>query len=138
MIRAVIASTIVFGLAGLLATVARRASASVRHAIWFVGIVTSLGVGALAAVGPVFEVESSIATRDVRLEMGDRRFSNQEFVAPLTATDSRVLPSQSPIPDRQSPVPLPTALWVIGALLIVGRALAAQIGAARLVSRATH
>ena len=44
MIRAVIASTIVLGLAGLAATLAHRASASVRHAIWFVGLVTALGV----------------------------------------------------------------------------------------------
>jgi hypothetical protein len=51
MIRAVIASTIVLGLAGLGATLAHRASASVWHAIWFVGLATTLGVGALAAAG---------------------------------------------------------------------------------------
>ena len=47
MIRAIIASTIVLSLAGLLATLARRASASVRHAIWLIGIATALGVGAI-------------------------------------------------------------------------------------------
>lgn len=48
MIRAIIASTIVLSLAGLLTTLARRASASVRHAIWLIGIATALGVGAIA------------------------------------------------------------------------------------------
>jgi hypothetical protein len=56
MIRAIIASIIVLSLAGLLATLARRASASVGHAIWLIGIATALGVGALAAIGPVFEM----------------------------------------------------------------------------------
>ena len=60
MIRAIIASTLVLGLAWLVATLAYRASAWLGHAIWFVGLIAAVGVGAWAAVGHVIELESTL------------------------------------------------------------------------------
>ena len=143
MIRVIIASTIVLGLAGLLAAIALRASASVRHAIWFVGLITALGVGALAAIGPVFEMESGLMRGNGQSEMG-----NRELVTPMPMTTSDVkvndrssrghpmLDSRLPIPH--SPFPIAFTIWSLGVALIIGRAIIAHIGAARLVARSKH
>ena len=144
MIRAIIASTLVLGLFGLAATIAFRASASVRHAIWFVGLTTALGVGALAAIGPIFEVESTLVNR----ESGVGNRESWEPVrklgvdlpintAGLAADDSRL-----PIPDSRFPIPalrsLLLAAWLVGVAFILGRAVLGHMAAARLVSRSRH
>lgn len=140
MIRAIIASTIVLGLAGLLATLAHRASASLRHAIWFVGLVTALGVGALAAVGPVLDVESGLVDRD--LGLGTRALgapSQESSPQSLVPGAPSLVPSpQSLVPPARSRIPIPLAIWLTGAALILSRATLAHVAAARLIRRSRH
>ena len=135
MIRAIIASTIVLGLAGLVAALAHRASASVRHAIWFVGLVTALGVGALALLGPIFEVESTLVNSpaavsfpaDFATSLGTGATEvSSAFVAP--APTARRLPIEAFI----------VAGWAIGVAFILGRAVVAHLGASRMIARAEH
>jgi beta-lactamase regulating signal transducer with metallopeptidase domain len=140
MIRAVIASTIVLGLAGLAATLAHRASASVRHAIWFVGLVTALGVGALAAAGPLIEIESSFVKSPGVIDFpADFRESFRG-----TATPMQTIANQAPRAIARSSAArmrtdsLLTALWAMGVAFIIGRALFSHVAVARLISRSRH
>ncbi len=137
MIRAIIASTIVLGLAGLLATVARRASASVRHAIWFVGLVTAVGVGALAAVGPVLELESALVTRDPGLGTRDL-VSTSVAIPDFQVPDFQVSNLESRVPSPVSRFPIPVLMWALGLALILGRAIAAHVAVGRLIARSRH
>jgi beta-lactamase regulating signal transducer with metallopeptidase domain len=140
MIRAVIASTIVLGLAGLAATLAHRASASVRHAIWFVGLVTALGVGALAAAGPLIEIESSFVKSPGVVDFpADFRESFRGTAAPM-----QPIANQAPRAIARSSAArirtdsLLIALWAMGVAFIIGRALFSHVAVARLVSRSRH
>ena len=140
MIRAVIASTIALGLAGLAATLAHRASASVRHAIWFVGLVTALGVGALAAAGPLIEIESSFVKSPGVIDFpADFR---EWFRG--TATPMQTIANQAPRASARSSAArirtdyLLIALWAMGVTFIIGRALFAHVAVARLISRSRH
>ena len=147
MIRAIIASTIVLGLAGLLATLALRASASLRHAIWFVGLVTALGIGALAAVGPVLDVESSLVqwqegtgkwelgTGNWELGTGNGELGSRSQL-PVPSSQPSFPSSQFPVPSSQFPVPL--LVWAAGTALILGRVVLAHFAAARLIRRSRH
>jgi beta-lactamase regulating signal transducer with metallopeptidase domain len=140
MIRAVIASTIVLGLAGLAATLAHRASASVRHAIWFVGLVTALGVGALAAAGPLIEVESSfVKSPGVSNVPADVRESFRGTAAPTQSMANqapRAIARSSAARIRTDSLLI--ALWAMGVAFIIGRALFAHVAVARLISRSRH
>jgi beta-lactamase regulating signal transducer with metallopeptidase domain len=147
MIRAVIASTIVLGLAGFIATLAHRASASVRHAIWFVGLATALGVGALAIVGPFVEVESILVKP--RSPSPDSRLSVLPGIASalpraatadarLSSPDARVTNPDSRFPIRDSRIPFALAIWLIGAVIIIARSALAHLALARLVDRSRH
>jgi beta-lactamase regulating signal transducer with metallopeptidase domain len=140
MIRVVLASTIVLGLAGLAATLAHRASASVRHAIWFVGLVTALGVGALAAAGPLIEVESSFVKSPGVIDVpAGFRESFRGTAAPM-----QTIANQAPrAMARSSAARIRTdslliALWAMGAAFLIGRALFAHVAVARLISRSRH
>src|SRR4051812_11516161 len=138
MIRAIIASTIVLGLAGLLATLAHRASASVRHAIWFVGLGAALGVGALAAIGPVVEVESTLVNGG-----GGAAFPRESIQS--TAQDLGAVASAAaqvaPAPGTGIRIPteyLLLAAWLTGVAIIVGRAILAHVAVGRLIARSSH
>jgi beta-lactamase regulating signal transducer with metallopeptidase domain len=137
MIRAVIASTIVLGFAGLAATLAYRASASVRHAIWFIGLLTALGVGALAAAGPIIDIESSLA----KLPAGVKPPVDSRESFGGTASPVQTIANEPPRAIAQSTAArIPTdalviALWAMGAALILGRALFARGVVARLIPR---
>ncbi|HXW08343.1 MAG TPA: M56 family metallopeptidase [Vicinamibacterales bacterium] len=140
MIRAVIASTIALGLAGLAATLAHRASASARHAIWFVGLVTALGVGALSAAGPLIEIESSFVQSPGVIDLpADFRESFRG-----TATHTQTIANQAPRAIARSSAArirtdsLLIALWAMGVAFIIGRALVAHVAIARLISRSRH
>jgi beta-lactamase regulating signal transducer with metallopeptidase domain len=140
MIRAVIASAIVLGLAGLAATLAHRASASVRHAIWFVGLVTALGVGALAVAGPLIEIKSSFVKSPGVIDFP------ADFTESFrgTATPMQTIANQAPraiawvSAARIRTDSLLIALWAMGVALIIGRALFAHVAVARLISRSRH
>jgi beta-lactamase regulating signal transducer with metallopeptidase domain/DUF4097 and DUF4098 domain-containing protein YvlB len=140
MTRAIIASTIALGLAGLLATLARRASASVRHAIWLVGLVTALGVGALAAIGPVLEVESSFATGRPLAPLATNLTESLRSTADLAsiAAPAVDLAVGNAPAFRLRPDVVLLAIWATGVAFILGRAIAAHVGAARLVARSSH
>ena len=142
MIRAIIASTIVLGLAGLAAALAHRASASVRHAIWLVGLVTALGVGGLA-IGPIFEIHSSLVKPEMGIWESSVAISSPEPGVTTTETRIPMGDSRLPIPDSRSPIPdspfpILVAVWLLGALAIIGRAIAAHFGVARLIARSRH
>src|SRR4030095_4813002 len=128
---------VVLGLAGLAATLALRASASVRHAIWFVGLVTALGVGALATAGPLIEIESSfVKSPGVIDSAADVRESFRGTAAPMEP-----VPNQAPRAIARSSAArihtdsLLIALWAMGVAFIIGRALFAHVAVARLISR---
>src|SRR5215208_6167703 len=59
-LRAILISTLMLGLAGLLAAFARRASASVRHTIWLIGLTTAIDIAVASAFRPVIEVETTV------------------------------------------------------------------------------
>jgi beta-lactamase regulating signal transducer with metallopeptidase domain len=140
MIRAVIASTIVLGLAGLAAALAHRASASVRHAIWFVGLVTALGGGALAAAGPLIEIESSFVKSrgviDFPADFGESSRGTAARMQTIANQTPRAIARSSAAPIRTGSLLI--ALWAMGAAFIIGRALFAHVAVARLIARSGH
>jgi beta-lactamase regulating signal transducer with metallopeptidase domain len=146
MIRAIIASTLVLGLAGLAAAIAHRASASVRHAIWLVGLSTALGVGALAALGPVFEVQSSLVNalrvaRDGLPVAGVELAADDVPPAAIAASSAAATPS-APMtryePATRGLKPVALAVWALGIALILLRAIAGRAGVRRLIERSQH
>ena len=135
-IRAVIGATLVLGAAGLASTLLRRASASVRHSVWLVGLTTSIGIAALSALGPVLEVETTVVNGP-----GVVPFP-KEFLRSLP-TSSVISPSGIVTNDFVAP-PVESAkpnilliIWFVGATLIVGRSLVGHIGIRRLIRRST-
>ena len=138
MIRAIIASTIVLGLAGLVAALAHRASASVRHAIWFVGLTTALVVGALAALGPVVEVESTLVNGPGVVPFpADFGQSLSTTAAEVSGAFASAPPAAVVAPRIRADYVL-LAIWLAGAAVIVGRAILAHIAVARLIARSEH
>src|SRR4051812_24199586 len=125
MIRAIIASTIVLGLAGLVATLAHRASASVRHAIWFVGLATALGVGALAAVGPVLEVESRLVNVPDVVQAVAGYGSEVADVQPHFGAPAPTVARTAGDPQPATRILL-LVIWIVGAVIIIGRAIIAH------------
>jgi beta-lactamase regulating signal transducer with metallopeptidase domain len=144
MIRAIIASTIVLGLAGLIATIGHRASASVRHAIWLVGLATALGVGVLAALGPVLEVQSSLVSG---LPVGGgglqgRGLQANDLPSAAIAASSAPAEPSAPMthdaPAARSLQPVALAIWALGVALILLRAVAGRAGVRWLLERSVH
>src|SRR3954468_17525079 len=143
MIRAIIVSTIVLGLAGLAATVAHRASASVRHAIWFVGLATALGAGALAALGPIVELESPLVTGPGVITFPAdfaETISSTATAVRSIAMDASELPATSLAAPRFRirTGMLLMAAWLVGALTIVARGIVAHVAVSRLIGRSRH
>jgi len=140
MIRAVIASTIVLALAGLAAMLAHRASAAVRHAIWFVGLVTALGAGALAAAGPLIAIESSFVKAPGGSDFpADFRESLPGTAAPLPTIATPARRAMAWVSAaRLRTDSLLIALWAMGVAVLIGRALFAHVAVARLISRSRH
>ena len=137
MIRAVIASTIVLGIAGLFATLSLRASASVRHAIWFVGLTTALGVGALAAIGPVLEIESRLVDGPGLVSFSPdvaQPMNNAAAEAPATFASTPATAA----PARLRAEFLLVGAWLFGVAAIIGRVVLGHVAVARLIGRSEH
>lgn len=136
MIRAIIASTVILGVAGLLAALARRSSASVRHAIWFVGLTTALAVTIGAAVMPTIEVESTLVNGAGASPFAPPFIESvrEAALAPMApAITGPELPA--PARSRVTPRQLMLAIWLIGVVIIIGRAVFGHVAAARLIRR---
>jgi beta-lactamase regulating signal transducer with metallopeptidase domain/DUF4097 and DUF4098 domain-containing protein YvlB len=133
-IRAIIGATLILGAAGLAATLLRRASASVRHSVWLVGLTTCLGIAALSFLGPVLEVETTVVNGP-----GVVPFP-KEFLRSLptasVASSSGVVTNDVVAPAAESPKPNPyLIIWFVGAMLIVARSMVGHIGIRRLIRR---
>jgi beta-lactamase regulating signal transducer with metallopeptidase domain/DUF4097 and DUF4098 domain-containing protein YvlB len=137
-IRAVIAATIVLGAAGLATTLLRRASASVRHSIWLVGLTTSLGIAALSVLGPVFEVETTVVNGPGVVPFPSDFLQSLPGAAP-TSTAPATTPIGADFVELRNDIQganLVLVLWLAGAIAIIGRAVIGHIGIARLLRRA--
>src|SRR4051812_39858689 len=61
--RAIVASTLLLGFAGLTAAFAWRAAASLRHALWLVALGAAIGAAVVSFTGPTVRVDVSPITR---------------------------------------------------------------------------
>ena len=133
--RAILISTLMLGLAGLCAAFARRASASVRHTIWLIGLTTAIGVAIASPFKPVIEVQTTVVNGPavVAFDPGFVRSLRQalpEAGAPVRSVAAPVKPRVR-IDTRD----VILAVYLAGVALILGRAIMGHIAIARLVRR---
>ncbi|HXW07331.1 MAG TPA: HEAT repeat domain-containing protein [Vicinamibacterales bacterium] len=154
---AVIKATLLLSLAGLVAAVLRRSSAATRHLVWTLGLMCALAVPALSLAVPRWQLPIVTVERAVpepRLDAGRSVPANapaprqsRHQSSPLRDGDApgRSMPgAPSPAPPAGTPllsnVSWPAvlgAVWLAGALLIVGR-LAVGLLAVQWMSRRTE
>jgi beta-lactamase regulating signal transducer with metallopeptidase domain len=115
----------------------------VRHAIWFVGIVTALGVGTLAAIGPVVEVESTLVNGpgvvSFPADFGHSLSAAATDIQTVVTETPRAAATPASVPSRALRMDgLLLAAWILGVAVIVGRAIIAHIAVGRLIGRSQH
>jgi beta-lactamase regulating signal transducer with metallopeptidase domain/DUF4097 and DUF4098 domain-containing protein YvlB len=133
--RAILISTLMLGLAGLLAALARRASASVRHTIWLVGLTTAIGVAIASPFKPVIEVETTVVNGPavVAFDPGFVRSLQSAFPEAGAPVRSAAAPVAPRVRIDTGYVIL--AIYLAGVALILGRVVIGHIAIARLVRR---
>ena len=139
-LRAVLTATLVIGVAGMAATIAWRASASIRHALWLLALTASLVVAIVAATGAdiVFETNTVVNGPDV-VPFHREVLPPRETLAPadLRVSPPPVSPRVSLVDSiRDNSMAIAVAIWIVGFLTILVRCVAGHVGIARLVARA--
>ncbi|HEX4568214.1 MAG TPA: M56 family metallopeptidase, partial [Vicinamibacterales bacterium] len=137
---AIVKASLILGITALAAASLRRASASARHLVWMLGLISALAVPAVSIVTPRWElpiVKITEATErtgqhhnggtEERSTAGQSDSKDQGVsVSPLLRVKAVPLSPSSPSPQTPfSPSPAAVALvaWALGAAIVLGRML---------------
>lgn len=142
--RAILIATLILGLAGAATSLARRASASTRHAMWLAALCASLVAAVVSTAGPIIEIQAPPVVNGPAVVPFDNEFLASLQREPLagpslsSALQTEAGPSlhsgrQSFI--RQHAAAITIGLWLLGAIVILARAVLGRIAIARLVDR---
>src|SRR5262249_54218202 len=121
---AIVKASLILGITALVAASLRRASASARHLVWMLGLVSALAVPALSIVTPRWELPivriAQAPEATAPLHSGG---SDDAFVAPSPRV--RPAPSAAAVPStpsprtpfEPSPAQIALAVWALGAAI---------------------
>jgi HEAT repeat protein/beta-lactamase regulating signal transducer with metallopeptidase domain len=139
-IDAVVKASLILAVTALAAASLRRASASARHLVWMLGLVSALAVPALGIVTPKWELPL-VKVTEVPVLPGQHHTGGMEArrspgqsnsthtaasVAPLPGVTPDPLPPSSPSHRTSfslSPVNVILTIWALGAAIVLGRML---------------
>src|SRR5438874_2695606 len=128
----------------LVAAALRRASASTRHLVWTLGLISALAVPALAVVTPRWEVPLLRVSMPAAAPIisGDRPAAPPRHLATSTANVRSKSPATAAPTGPAAPWQLPgwpavlLIVWAAGAAMILGR-LAVGLAAVQWLARRT-
>jgi HEAT repeat protein/beta-lactamase regulating signal transducer with metallopeptidase domain len=152
-IDAVAKASLILAVTALAAASLRRASASARHLVWMLGLVSALAVPALGIVTPKWELPLVKITEvtETQAQHHYRSTEEQRHLGPAasrnTAVSGVLLPDVAPIalpssssssrtPFSPSPLKIVMTIWALGAAIVLGRMLLGLI-AVQWMSRRT-
>ena len=152
-IDAVVKASLILVVTALAAASLRRASASARHLVWMLGLVSALAVPALGIVTPKWELPlvKVSAVTEIPGEHHNGGTRERRPLGPVGSKDKAVsggpwlretpvpLPSPSPaprIPFSPSAVNIVLTIWALGAAIVLGRLLLGLV-AVQWMSRRT-
>src|SRR5262249_27338541 len=124
-IDAVVKASLILAVAALAAASLRRASASARHLVWMLGLISALAVPALATVTPRWELPIVnmtpaaptpfvSATMNRHLPKGGGDLAPQAGSSPTSQSYVAPSPSSPLTPRTPSPAAVALTLWAIG------------------------
>ena len=127
---AIVKASLILSLTALAAASLRRASASARHLVWMLGLISALAVPALSLVTPRWELPI------VKITQAPQSTTQRQSGVP-DASSAAPLPHVKPVPSSQSspaspssrmpfspsPAQIALAVWALGAAIVVGRML---------------
>jgi beta-lactamase regulating signal transducer with metallopeptidase domain/DUF4097 and DUF4098 domain-containing protein YvlB len=143
--RAVVSATLLIGVAGLAAALAQRASASVRHTIWFTALGASLFAAVLSATGPLVEIRAETVANGPGVVPFDREIFTAQ---PDPERAPRPTPTPTPTVARPAEPGIATwlyrhaitfaaILWIAGVIVVVARFMTGQVRVARVLARSS-